>query len=184
MYWNSAGQEHTKKTLEIALRRARELDVGHMVVASTRGETARALLQMDVEGMNVVVVAHEWGFRSHGQNELPSDVRNVLERAGASVLTTTHLMGGLDRALRMKFGGVFPSEIVSSTLRIFGEGLKVAVEIAGMALDAGLVPHGERIVSVGGTGRGADTAILLVPGHAKEFFDTRILEVVCKPGKF
>jgi hypothetical protein len=183
MYWDSVGQEHTEKTLELALARARELSVGHIVVASTRGKTATMLLEKDVEGMNIVVVGHEWGFRSPGENELTTDVRNALERAGASVLTTTHLFAGLNRALRLKFDGIFPSEIVSFTLRTFGEGTKVALEIASMALDAGLIPHGERIVSIGGSNRGADTALLMLPAHARNFFDTRVLEIICKPGQ-
>jgi hypothetical protein len=184
MYWDSSGQEHTKETLDLALARARELGVGHIVLASTRGDTARALLERDVEGLNLVVVAHEWGFRNEGRNDLGAETRNLLQDAGASVLTTTHLMGGLDRALRLKFGGVFPSEIIAGTLRVFGQGTKVAVEIAVMAADAGLIPIDETVIAIAGSGRGADTALLVRPAHAKDFFGLKVLEVICKPGSF
>jgi hypothetical protein len=64
---------------------------------------------------------------------------------------------------------------------MFSQGTKVAVEVAVMALDAGLIPYGQPIVSVGGSGGGADTALVLIPSHSKTFFDTEVLEVICKP---
>ena len=57
----------------------------------------------------------------------------------------------------------------------------MCVEIAVMALDAGLIPYGKAVIAVGGTGRGADTAMVLLPSHAKTIFDTQILELICKP---
>jgi len=93
-------------------------------------------------------------------------------------------MAGLDRAVRNKFGGVYPSEIIAQTLRMLGQGVKVCVEVAGMALDAGLIPYGVDVVSVGGTGRGADSAIVIAPAHSNQFFDTKIREIICKPREF
>ena len=72
-------------------------------------------------------------------------------------------------------------EIIAYTLRLFGEGTKVAVEIALMASDAGLIPAGEDCISVGGTGRGADTAVLLRADNAQSFFDLKIMEILAKP---
>jgi hypothetical protein len=73
------------------------------------------------------------------------------------------------------------SDIMADTLRVFGQGLKVAIEIAMMAADAGLVSTSERVISVGGTGRGADTAIVLKPVNTSDFFDMRVGEIICKP---
>jgi hypothetical protein len=42
----------------------------------------------------------------------------------------------------------------------------------------------EDIVAIGGTGRGADTAIRIKPAHATKFFDLRIEEVIAKPSNF
>jgi hypothetical protein len=67
------------------------------------------------------------------------------------------------------------------TLRIFGEGTKVACEIALMAADAGLVRTDEPVIAVAGTGRGADTALVLRPANAQTSFDMRIMEILCKP---
>ena len=90
----------------------------------------------------------------------------------------------MDRAIRNKFGGVYPAEIMAQTLRIFGQGLKVCVEVASMALDAGLIPHGADVVAVGGSAAGADTAVVILPAHSNQFFDTRVREIICKPRNF
>jgi hypothetical protein len=66
---------------------------------------------------------------------------------------------------------------------MFGQGVKVCVEIATMALDAGMIPYGEDVIAVGGTGTGADTAVILRPSHAASIFDTWISEILCKPAK-
>jgi len=34
---------------------------------------------------------------------------------------------------------------------------------------------------MGGTGRGVDTAVVLQPAHAQDFFALRIKEIICKP---
>ena len=88
---------------------------------------------------------------------------------------------GVNRAVRKKLATYQLDEIIAFTLRLFGQGTKVAVEIALMAADAGLISTSENCVSVGGTGEGADTALLLKPAHAQDFFELRILEYLAKP---
>jgi len=73
--------------------------------------------------------------------------------------------------------------LIADTLRLFGQGTKVAVEVAIMAADAGTL-SGEDIVSIGGSGSGADAALILKPAHQNNFFDMRIREIVCKPRNF
>lgn len=182
-YWESAGAQNTDETLDLALERAREKNIKNIVFASTRGETARKLLERNLEGLNVVCVTHQAGFRSPGEIEMDEATQEFLKGKGIKVLTTAHLFGTLGRAIRLKFGGLYPDEIVANTLRIFGQGIKVVIEIACMALDAGFIPYGEEIISIGGTGKGADTAVILLPAHGKNFFDTKVLEIICKPRK-
>lgn len=45
---------------------------------------------------------------------------------------------------------------ISHTLRLFGQSARVAVGVAIMALDAGLIPYGHDVISVGCFGRGAE----------------------------
>jgi len=66
-------------------------------------------------------------------------------------------------------------------LRLFGEGMKVAVEIVAMAADAGLIPVDRDVIAIAGTGRGADTAIVIRPANSKNLFDMTIREIIAKP---
>lgn len=63
--------------------------------------------------------------------------------------------------------------------RRFGQGTKVAVEVVVCAVQAGLVKVGERVIGVGGSSRGADTALVI--GASWDFSDIHISEIICKP---
>ncbi len=177
-YWDGRGREYTERTVKAAVNRAHQLGIQHLVVASNTGYTALKCLN---EGLEVVVVTHHVGFRNPGEDEMPPEVRQQLLQAGARLLTTTHLFANVERAVTSQWGGLYPGGIISHTLRMFGQGTKVCLEIATMALDAGLIPYGREIVAIGGSGRGADTALVLLPEHAKNFFAGQVLEIICKP---
>lgn len=182
MYWEKCGQENTKETVSLAVKRAEELDIKRIVVASNTGKTALAC--SEVFDGEIICVTHHVGFSGPGADEMPAEQRALLSAKGIRILTTTHLMAGLDRAVRNKFGGLYPAELIAASLRMLGQGVKVCVEVAGMALDAGLVPYGEEIITIGGTGSGADTAIVVLPAHSNNFFETKIKEIICKPREF
>lgn len=180
MQWEIPGEQNTRQTLELAVQRAQQLGIKNMVIASCTGATAREL-QSIANGMNIVCVTHHQGYKDPGSNEMDNQTRQDLEKAGIRVLTTTHLLAGVDRAVRNQFGGVYPAELIAQTLRMLGQGVKVAVEISVMALDAGLLPYDEEIISIGGTIKGADAAIVVKPAHANYFLNTEIKEIICMP---
>ncbi len=178
IHWPEKGKNNTENTVKAALERARDLEIKHIVVASNSGETAELFAG---KGLDVVCVTHQVGFKNPGEDEMAPEMREKLSKQGVKILTTTHLLAGVDRALRFKFDGVHPAEIVASSLRLLGQGFKVCVEISVMALDSGLIPFGEEVVVVGGTGRGADAACVVVPAHSSQFFDTQVKEIICLP---
>ena len=180
VYFERPGPQNTARTLEIIEQRAEALDIRAILVASTRGETG-VLAAQRFQGRDVVVVTHATGFRGPNDQELTDENRAAIEAAGGRILTCQHALGGVDRAVRKKWGTYGIGEIMAHTLRIFGEGTKVCVEIALMAADAGLVRVEEPCIAVGGTGRGADTAVVLVPANVQQFFDLRLMEVLAKP---
>lgn len=181
MYFKSAGAENTKKTIELALKTAEERQINHIVVASCTGETAKLLENC---GKDVVVVTHVNGFEEPGKMEIEEKTIEELKEKGFKIYTGTHVLSGAERGISRKFGGVYPVEIIAHSLRMLGQGVKVAVEISVMALDAGLIPYGKDIIAIGGTGRGADTAIIIRPSHAASIFETKIKEIICKPYEF
>ncbi len=178
--FGKSGKGNTKNTLEAARLRAQELGVQHIVVATASGATGLMAARM-FKGLNVVAVTHSTGFLKPGHQELKPGMRRKLEAAGAKVLTCQHAFGGVGRAIRKKLATYQVDEIIAYTLRIFGEGTKVAVEISLMAADAGLIPVSEACIAVGGTCEGADTAILLMPSNAQTFFDVKIMEILARP---
>jgi hypothetical protein len=178
MYWDKPGRQNTESTVREAIKTAKERGIKYIVVASNMGETAELFKD---SGLNVVCVTHVNGFSNPGEMEISEEKVEALKRAGMKVLTTTHVLSGAERGLSRKFGGVYPVEIIAHTLRMFGQGVKVCVEVAVMALDAGMIPYGEEVIAVGGTGRGADTAVIIKPAHANNILDTWISEIICKP---
>jgi hypothetical protein len=177
------GEENTVKTLELAKIRADELGIKTIVVASTEGGTA--VKAVDVfKGFKVVVVTHTDGFREPNSQELTAENRRAVEAKGGIILTTTHALGGIQRALARTMPPPPSSaigDVAAMTLRMFGQGMKVACEIAAMAADAGLVRTEGEVISIGGTGRGADTAVVLQPENVHRFFNLKVKEIICKP---
>jgi hypothetical protein len=180
MYWDQAGPGNTESTIQLAIDRAVLLGIRHLVVASCSGETIKKILEKNTD-LNIIGVTHHVGFAGPGVDEMSKNAREEIEALGVKLLTTTHLFAGVDRAIRNQFGGVYPAEIMAQTLRIFGQGVKVAVEIASMALDAGLIPYGEDVVSIGGSAKGADAAVIIRPAHSNNFFQTEVREIICMP---
>jgi hypothetical protein len=184
MFFKQAGKHNTEETIALALKRAKELSISNIVVASSHGNTIKELMDKihaDKTNLNVICVTHHNGCVRPGENEMDAATRNYLLQQGVKVLTTTHFLAGADRAVRNQFGGVYPAEIMAQTLRIFGQGIKVAVEISTMALDAGLIPYGEEIISIGGSATGADSAVVILPEHSPHFFGTQVREIICMP---
>ncbi len=179
-YWEKPGTKNTKKTLDLAVNRAKKLKIKNIVIASCSGVTAKKLLKQS-KSINIVCITHQAGFYSPGKSEMAQKTKTFLEKHGVKVYTGTHFFGGAGRAVRMKFGGLEADELIANTLRIFGQGIKVTIEIAIMALDAGLIPYNEEIIAIGGSGKGADTAVVCRPAHGKDFFSFELREIICKP---
>ncbi|KYH39497.1 MAG: hypothetical protein AYL32_015960 [Candidatus Bathyarchaeota archaeon B26-2] len=180
VYFDRPGEGNTDEVLRLAKRRAEELGVKEIVVASTRGETGVKAVKI-FKGFNVVVVTHHTGFRKPGYQELTDENRRLIEEHGGKVFTGTHAFMNVERAILSKLGTAYPTEIIAHTLRLFGEGMKVAVEIVAMAADAGLIPVDRDVIAIAGTGRGADTAIVIRPANSKNLFDMTIREIIAKP---
>lgn len=180
VYFEQPGPQNTDHTLEAARQRAEALGVRTILVASTTGETGVKAVEA-FRGYDVVVVTHSTGMHAPNVQELLPEHRAVIEAAGGHVLTCQHAFGGVNRAVRRKLKTYLTDEIIAYTLRTFGEGVKVCLEIALMAADAGLVRVDQPAIAIAGTGRGADTALLLIPANAQDFFDLRVMEVIAKP---
>jgi len=180
VYFERGGAENTAETLRLARERTDELDLRAAVVASYSGETGAKAAAV-FAGRDLVVCGGVYGFREPNAVAMKNEHRAAIERAGGRLFFAGHAFGMIGRAVNRRIGGVQADEIVANTLRVFGQGLKVCCEIACMATDAGLIRSGEEILAVAGTGKGADTAVVLAAANTHTFFDTRIREIVCMP---
>ena len=180
VYFSNPGRENTEEVLGIVKRRAEELGIKSIIVASTSGDTAVRAVGI-LKGVKVIAVSHATGMGEPNVQQFTEENRQKFESKGGIVLTTMHAFAGLSRAMRKKFNMYLFPEVVASTLRIFGQGMKVACEITLMATDAGLVRTDEDVIVIAGSGRGADTALVLTPVNSKDFFDLKVKEILCKP---
>lgn len=207
MIFKQPGYRNTMEVLKVVKEAAITNRIDTVIIASTSGETARNALKefdfvverdswgqtRDAEARdteisstsrqikNLIVVSHVAGFESPDSAELTPVVRAELEAAGAIVVTAAHSLGGIGRAARIKFGTYGTDELIAHALRLFGEGTKVAIEVAMMAADAGVVSTQQRLISIGGSTSGADSALILQPANTHRFFDLRVDEILCKP---
>jgi hypothetical protein len=178
VYFEKPGSvENTEKTLALAKERAEELGIKTIVVASTVGDTAVKAVNA-FKGYKVIVVTHVTGIREPNTQEFTEENRNIIEKKGGIIVTAAHTFGSIHRALDAN-GAI--GDIIAMTLRTFGQGIKVACEIAAMTADAGLVRTDEEIIAIGGTGRGADAAVVLQPSYTHRFFNLKVKEIICKP---
>ena len=183
-YFKKPGPTNTRAVMEAVCKRAGELSIKKILVATNSGRTAFWTLEVLGPEYKIIAVTHVTGFQRPNYQELSEDTRKELESKGIAVLTCQHAFGGIGRAIRNKLSTYQIDEIIAFTLRTFGQGTKVAVELALMAADAGLVRTDEDVISIGGSGKGADTALVLQPANSFHFFDLKVKEVICKPSVF
>jgi hypothetical protein len=181
-YFEKAGRENTERCLEIVINTTDKSSYKHIVIATTTGGTGQLFAErLRDKNINLVAVTHSYGFKETNNIELTQEARERITAAGAKIYTGTMITHSLETALAAKFSGVYPTLLVAQTLRRFGEGVKVCCEIVMMAADAGLIPEGEEVIAVAGTGYGADTVTIIRSVTSKRFLDLKVLEILAKP---
>jgi hypothetical protein len=177
VYFEEPGDANTEMTLRLAAERATARGITKAVLASTRGETARMAAKIWAgTGIKIIAVPHQYGFGAPKQR-FPSDLISELTEQGHEVHFGTMLFH------TERFYGAETPKVMADLLRTFCQGMKVCVEILLMAVDGGKVPIGESIVVIGGTGRGADTAVVAVAAPSTRLDGLHITEIICKPIK-
>ena len=174
VYFETPGMENTEETLRLAAERAKARGINKIVLASTRGDTARLAMERFADtDIKMVVVPHQYGF---GETQhFPPELISALEKKGHRVYFGTMLFH------TDGFYGMNAPTVMANVLRAFCQGMKVCVEIILMAANAGCVAVGEKVIAVTGTGRGADTAVVAIASTSTRFGDFHITEIICKP---
>ncbi len=184
-YFEKPGAANTADAARFAIERAKELHLNTIVVASTSGSTAEIFFNaMKGSGLHLIVVSHVMGFAKPGEWEFSSEIADRLRSQGVKIVTGTHALSGLERALSRspKIGGGSRSDAIAESLRkTVAVGLKVAVECVLIAADQGAIGINEEVIAAGGTMNGADTVCVIRPAHTSNFFDLQVREIVAMP---
>ena len=178
LYFEEGGKANTDATLEIVRERVEALGIRQVVVASTHGYTAKRASEV-LEDLDVAIIAVTIcaGFDEVGWT-MTEEERASVEALGVTVLTCMHALGD---DVSEAFMDAAPNRIVRETLYRFSQGMKVAVEVALMAADAGLLDMSQEVIAVAGTGEGADTALVLKPAYTRKFKELDIREILAMP---
>ncbi|MGO9739121.1 MAG: hypothetical protein ACLPVO_17070 [Desulfomonilaceae bacterium] len=104
LYFNEPGPRDTGQVLECVRRRAQELNVKVVLLASVSGNTALKARQLLDPEIRIIAVSHVTGFVKPNHQEMPAEVREELISKGISVLTAQHAFGGVGRGIRNQLG--------------------------------------------------------------------------------
>jgi hypothetical protein len=156
-YFQERGKVNTERTLQLACQRAKEEGIKHIVLASTRGYTAGRALEI-CAGLDLIAVGIE-------RPSFPVEQAEHFQRTGKLIFAR-------------EIDYTYPPDM-QTAFRRFGQGTKVAVEVVVCAVQAGLVPEGERVIGIGGSSHGADTALIM--GASWDFAGIHISQIICKP---
>ena len=184
-YFEKPGLENTDKALEIAKKYADQMNVKDVIVASTSGNVAvKAAEIFNPNDYNLVVIAHSYYFvGTKKRQEFDEAILNSLKEKGVKIHFATHSMAGIERNIRIEYKQWCFVDLMAKFMRDqFSQGTKVCIEIASMAVDAGLIDDLEKdVICVGGTGHGSDTVCLIKPAPTSLFNKLRIKAILAKP---
>lgn len=195
--------DHSDEVLGLVKQWAKGKGIRRVIVASSTGKSAlKVAKSLRGNGIELIVVSDragvsfkpdelykEWAekLRAEGVQEYksglfwrPEAVEQIKSLGVDKILIATELFRGINAP-----GGTNVNSIVADVLYKISIGVKVCVEIAIMACDAGYVEPGVDTIAVAGSGTGLDSAIVISAAHSDEMFDKekgfKIREVICKP---
>lgn len=175
VYFENAGKVNTEEALSLAKKRAQELGIKNVILASTHGYTAQKALEAFGTDLRFTVVGTD-------RESFSKDLLRILEDKGISVRFSHEVEY------------TYP-ELMKNALRKLSEGVKVCMDICIVAAEERLVPEGKEVIAIAGTGPlgfedggGADTALVMVPWKSERFNKLPekakrrdVKEIICKP---
>jgi len=194
IYFETPGPHNTDNVVEAVKERIKEGDVKHVIVASISGRTALKVAE-ELQGIAVSVVCvsgcPSWLVQSGVEYPfVKGETREKLERLNVAIVdkTPSTLSGDTIDYGIARYGYIPASWVVAETLEaVGGYGLKTAVEAILMATDCGAVPASTNVISLAGTDKGADTAIVAKSTYSPWVFSSdssrrfQVLEIVAMP---
>jgi len=162
-YFNEPGAGNTELVIQAVAQRLEAGGIEKVIVANTSGETAVKFARRLKGSVELICVSQapyrqEWG---ESWPCLKEEFREELEALKVAIIDKVPYLFHNSVLEAARWSETFPERLVKETLYCFGQGMKVAVEVALMGVSCGYVPPFEDVIGVGGSGSGADTAIVL-----------------------
>jgi uncharacterized protein len=164
-FFENPGAENTAKVVRAIKRRLRHGDIDRVLVASITGRLALNLVKT-VAPTSVICVTLD--PESRHRYQYPALLKEELLRQGVAVVDAIPEPLGRELTFRnwwaketVTLAGHSADLFWMTLICVGGHGLRTAVEIVFTAVQAGVVPIGEKVISTAGTGWGADSAIVM-----------------------
>jgi hypothetical protein len=171
IYFDRPGPENTDELMNLVRQRLARGDVKHVAVATTSGRTAlRAAQLIDNASVQIAAIAFQseyWGDHGKPDEQIAAEAeaRGVRFIPDKPKVSYWHEAGGES----------------ADTLRKFGQGIKVALEVVMMAVEAGMIPAGAKAIGIGGSSKGADAAVVATAAGPEKIGEFFVHEILAKP---
>lgn len=164
-FFDCPGPQNTEHVLQAVKERLRRGDIDKVLVASESGRLAMKIKDAFPDKTIVCVTYDEYARLKYNKPKL---MKEKLDEKG--VIVVNNIEEPISRELifrnwwiekTLKMNGEQADLFWMSLICVGGHGFRTAVETVFMAVEAGIVEEGERVVSIAGTGWGADSAIVM-----------------------
>jgi hypothetical protein len=189
VYFAEYGEQNTGAVLDCVVRRLNERDLSTVVVATSTGKTALAFAEALAGRTDVRLIAVGNPPGSTYERITPQN-RQKLAALGALIVDyAPYGCAALQGDAHKNMYGALDLLVVAADIwrMMGGQGLKVAMEIGLMTTNVGVLPPGEKVIAVGGTASGADTAIVMKTAYSLDLFSSEperrpdLIEFICTP---
>jgi len=184
VYFGVHGEKNTWKTIELANKRAKQLGINKVVIASETGLSAVETIKV-FDPNEVIVVSSAAGTKV--ENTVIGDLRigisnqkiyKELIEKGAKVIRGTDPFWGLTAHSPI----LDPGKLGMMFYKVISNGFHVCITTVLMATDHGYLENGEEVIALAGSWVGLDTAIVARACNTVDFFNKfEVLETICKP---
>lgn len=172
-FFENPGEENTSEVIEEVIKRIEDGGINAVIVASISGKTALEIagrLKKKRLKMEVVCVSGPPSWEKYPEYKFPlikEKERKKLKELGVQIIDRIE-----EPFKPITFRNWWEKKTIQiqrpeadlfwmTLICVGGHGLRTAVEVIFMAVEAGVTGVGERVIGVAGTDQGADSAVVM-----------------------
>lgn len=183
LYFEKSGSSNTVALVEAVEQRLRLGDVKLVVVPVTTGKTADMFSLKLRDKAEIVRVSEDEAALAAGRIAERYPLARVVQRRLESSLFKGRLETSTEQAKRLRreaFDMTFLPfageswDVIRQTLYAFGQGMKVAIEVSVLSVEINKVKPYVKVIAIGGTDEGSDTAIVARTSPQREAFGSDV----------